>query len=253
MDPTMRFILQCAAGLVATPVVFYGGYPFIKGAFSGLRSLHFSMDLLIVMEIGAAYGLSIHQTFQGGETYYDTAVMIVTLILLGRLLEQGAKTRALDTVNSLSGLAPDKARLTETVNNDTDNVLIPVNHVKKDQNLTVLPGERIPLDGFVTRGHSETDESMLTGESQPVAKSPGLSVLGGTINLNGRLEFRVTHTARETTLSRIIQSVLDAQARKASIQACADRVVSVFVPCVLALATFTFLLTLPGHILRKRL
>lgn len=251
MDATMHFILQIAAGLVATPAVFFGGYPFFKGALSSLKSFHFSMDFLIAMGVSAAYGLSVYQTFQGGEIYYDTAVMIVTLILLGRLLEHTAKKRALDTVSGLSALMPDQARLLQKEKNGDKEIMVIVKNISTGDTIIVLPGERIPLDGIVLEGKSETDESMLTGESLPVLKTCGTKVLGGTINLNGRLLFTVSHTDKDTVLCRIIRAVEDAQARKAPVQDFADKVVSFFVPGVLFLAAGSFFWTLSNNSLEE--
>lgn len=240
MDSTMRLILQVAAGLVATPVLFFGGKPFIKGAWGGLRSFHFSMDFLIVMGAGAAYFLSVYQTFRGGETYYDTAVMIITLILLGRLLESGARRKAAGAVRALTTLVPEQARIVVEDSGDKIDQIVPVKKILSGQKMVVLPGERIPLDGCVVEGNSEVDESMLTGEAKPILKIAGVEVLGGTINLFGRIVVEVTRTFQETVLSQIIRSVEEAQMRRAPIQALADRVVSFFVPFILLIAAAAF-------------
>nr|MBF0221644.1 heavy metal translocating P-type ATPase [Desulfobulbaceae bacterium] len=240
MDPGMRLILQIAAGLVATPVVFFSGKPFIKGAIGGLKSFHFSMDFLIVLGVGAAYFLSIYQTVIGGEIFYDTAVMIITLILLGRLIESGARRKAAGAVRALASLVPDQARLEE-------DIYQPVKSITVGQEIIVLPGERIPLDGIVINGSSEVDESMLTGESRPLGKKVGAPVLGGTANLNGRIVVKVTHTVAETVLSQIIKSVEEAQSRKAPVQAVADRIVGYFVPAVLLVAAAAFFMALNEH------
>lgn len=240
MDPGMRLLLQITAGLVATPVVFFSGKPFIKGAIGGLKSFHFSMDFLIVMGVGAAYFLSIYQTFIGGEIFYDTAVMIITLILLGRLIESGARRKAAGAVRALASLVPDQARL-------AGDLYLPVKSIAVGQDIIVLPGERIPLDGLVIEGGSEVDESMLTGESRPLGKKVGAQVLGGTVNLNGRIIVKVTHTVNETVLSQIIKSVEEAQSRKAPVQAFADRLVGYFVPTVLVVAAAAFLMALNDH------
>lgn len=237
MDPRMRFLLQCMAGLVATPVLFYAGQTFFSGALRALRHGHFNMDSLVALGAGGAYFLSIVQTIRGGEVYYDTAVMIITLILLGRLLEHGARRRASEAVNRLSRLAPERARLYRENGKEE---FISVSRVKRGDILSILPGERIPLDGVVRKGSSETDESMLTGESRPVSKVPGKKVMAGTINLHGRLIIEVNSTEKDTLLAQIIRSVKAAQAKKAPVQMLADRLVGWFVPVVLAVALAAF-------------
>ncbi len=243
MDPVMRNILHVVAGLVATPVIFYGGAPFFAGAWRGLRSGHFNMDSLIALGAGGAYFLSVFQTIRGGEVYYDTAVMIITLILLGRLLEHGARSRASESVQKLSSLAPDQARVCEEYDSPENAEMRQVSSIIKDEFISLKPGERIPLDGSVVSGESEVDESMLTGESRPVAKYAGAAVMAGTINLHGHFVFRVTGTGEETVLARIIKAVEDAQARRAPIQKFADKIVSWFVPAVLLLACSAFFYT----------
>jgi P-type Cu2+ transporter len=241
MDATMRNILHGVAGLVATPVIFYGGAPFFAGAWRGLKSGHFTMDSLIALGAGGAYFLSIFQTIRGGEVYYDTAVMIVTLILLGRLLEHGARSRASESVHKLSSLAPDQARVCAEYSRPENAEIRRVTSINKNEFISLKPGERIPLDGTIVSGESEVDESMLTGESKPVRKSVGSSVMAGTINLHGHLVFQVTGTGEETVLARIIKAVEDAQARRAPIQKFADTIVAWFVPVVLFLASAAFL------------
>ena len=240
MDSTMRNILHLVAGLVATPVIFYGGGPFFAGAWRGLKSGHFNMDSLIALGAGGAYILSIFQTFRGGEVYYDTAVMIVTLILLGRLLEHGARSRASESVQKLSSLAPDQARVCSGADGVDQGEMRQLSSIECDDYIALKPGERIPLDGTVVSGESEVDESMLTGESYPVAKTAGAIVLAGTINLHGHFIFQVTGTGQDTVLARIIQAVEDAQARRAPIQKFADKIVAWFVPVVLFLAASAF-------------
>jgi P-type Cu2+ transporter len=240
MHPTFRFILTIVAGLLATPVIFYSGWPFFMGALRGLRTLSFTMDSLIAMGAGTAYLLSVFQTVRGGEVYYDTAVMIITLILLGRLLEAGAKRRASETVRKLNALVPDKVRIVENRSNPTQISMAPAGSVQVGQWFSVRPGERIALDGKVVEGESEVDESMLTGESRPVAKAPDAVVLGGTINLYGHLIVQVTAGSDESALAQIIRSVEEAQTRRAPIQAFADRVVAVFGPAVFLLAVASF-------------
>ena len=247
MDETMRLILQVVAGLVATPVLFYSGAPFFQGALRGLKTFHFNMDSLIALGAGSAYFLSIFQTFRGGEVYYDTAVMIITLILLGRLIEHGAKRKASQAIHQLSSLAPDKARRCRNLDNPDDCEMVSVKTIQKDDLVAVQPGEMIPVDGRVVSGQSEVNESMLTGESLPVNKPEGSTLLSGTMNLNGFLIFRVTETGSNTVLAQIIHSVEEAQARKAPVQKLADRVVGGFVPVVLAVACAAFFFAMRDH------
>ncbi len=243
MDATMRNILHVVAGLVATPVIFYGGAPFFAGAWRGLKAAHFNMDSLIALGAGGAYFLSVFQTIRGGEVYYDTAVMIITLILLGRLLEHGARSRASEAVQKLASLAPYQATVCEDPKLPEKNEVRQVSSINHGEYISLKPGERIPLDGTLVLGVSEVDESMLTGESRPVVKSAGARVLAGTINLHGHFVFQVTGTGEETVLAKIIKSVEDAQARRAPVQKFADRIVSVFVPVVLLLACAAFFYT----------
>ncbi len=244
MDPFMRRLLQVVAGVVATPVLFYSGSSFFAAALQALRSGHFNMDSLVALGAGGAYVLSIVQTIRGGEVYYDTAVMIITLILLGRLLEHGARRRASNAVDRLASLAPDHARLAGDEEKGGQGEVVPVSQVATGDLLAVLPGERVPVDGTVVAGRSEINEAMLTGESRPVAKKEGDTVLAGTVNLHGHLTFRATGTGSDTVLSRIVQAVEDAQARKAPVQKLADRFVGWFVPGVLLLSLLALLLAL---------
>ena len=243
MDPTMRNILHVVAGLIATPVIFYGGAPFFCGAYRGLRSGHFNMDSLIALGASGAYFLSVFQTFRGGEVYYDTAVMIITLILLGRLLEHGARSRASEAVQKLSSLAPDQAWVCEDADKPESSSLQQVSSIQCDEYIALKPGERVPLDGKVVAGGSEVDESMLTGESRPVAKMPGSAVMAGTVNLHGHFVFQVSGIGDDTVLARIIKAVEEAQARRAPVQKFADQIVAYFVPVVLTIACVAFFYT----------
>ncbi len=228
---------------LTTPVVFYAGWPFLKGALRGVRHLTFNMDVLIAAGAGSAYLYSIVQMFSGGEVYFDTATMIITLILLGRFIEAGAKRKASEALTRLLSLAPREARKVGAPADGTyhgaPRSLTPVTAIRPGDLVEVLPGEKIPLDGIVRSGESETDESMLTGESRPVPKTVGAEVFGGTVNLFGAFIYEVTRTGDETVLARIIRAVEDAQARRAPVQAFADRVVGVFVPLVLLISLGT--------------
>jgi len=234
MEPAMRRVLHGVAALVATPVLFYGGWPFWQGALRGLRSGQANMDSLIVLGAGAAYLLSLWQALRGSEVYFDTAVMIITLILLGRLLEHGARGRASEAVRRLAALAPEQARV---VAEDGRESMQGLAAIMPGARLSIRPGERVPLDGRVLEGLSEMDVSMLTGEARPVAKEIGQEVLAGTMNLHGHLLVEVLRQAGDSVLAHIVSSVQEAQARRAPVQRLADRFVGWFVPAVLLLAS----------------
>jgi Cu2+-exporting ATPase len=236
ISDAMKTVLQIISWAVATPVLFYSGMPFIRGAFARLKKLSFDMDVLIASGSGAAYFYSIYQIFSGGEVFFDTSSMIITLILLGRYIETGAKGRASSAIAALMSLRPDNVRRVISAQTTEQ---VKLKSVNTGDILRVLPGETIPLDGIVSEGSSEVDESMLTGESMPVLKQPGAEVFGGTKNINGRLDFRVTRTGDMTVLAQIAKAVSDAQSRKASIQSFADRVAGYFVPAVLLLSLGT--------------
>lgn len=247
-----RTLFQLLSLLLATPILFYSGAPFIRGSIAGLRNLNFNMDLLIATGAGSAYFYSIYQMFIGGEVYFDTSAMIITLILLGRYIETGAKARASEVITQLLSLSPKEARLVmqnreggEQTSEGISNLryeMVPVSDIKEGGLIFIKPGERIPLDGTVAEGSSEVDESPLTGESRPVSKYTGSEVFSGTQNLYGSFIFEVKRTGEDTVLSHIIKTVEDAQARRAPVQALADRVVGYFVPSVLTLSFITALI-----------
>ena len=250
IDERIKLIFHTISFALTTPVLFYSGWPIIRGALRGLINLTFNMDVLIAAGALSAYGYSIQQMIVNGEVYFDTAAMIITLILLGRYIEAGAKGRASETIGRLMQLSPKEARKLAVTADQTgmDNRLhvalrqmVPVSSLRAGDLVEVVPGEKIPVDGLVVSGTTETDESMLTGESKPASKTEGAEVFGGTHNLYGSIVFRVTKTGKGTVLAQIIQAVEDAQARRAPIQSVADRVVGFFVPAVLIIALLTFL------------
>lgn len=254
IGPATRTLFQLLSLLLATPILFYSGAPFIRGSITGLRNLNFNMDILIVTGAGSAYLYSIYQIFIGGEVYFDTSAMIITLILLGRYIETGAKARASEVIIRLLSLSPKEARLviqntehrqdTDGSISETQYQMAPVTDIKEGGLILIKPGERVPLDGTVAEGSSEVDESPLTGESRPVSKHRGNEVFSGTQNLYGSFVFEVKRTGEDTVLSHIIKTVEDAQARRAPVQALADRVVGYFVPVVLTLSFITALIWL---------
>ncbi len=248
MDVRMKNVFNVISLALTTPVIFYSGWPFLAGAVRGLRNLTFNMDFLIAAGAGSAYLYSIYQMMIGGEVYFDTAVMIITLILLGRYIESGAKRKASEVIMRLVTLAPQEARKlfsSKELKDETgtmlnaDRRMVPVSLVRPGDLIEVIPGEKIPLDGMVKEGESETDESMLTGESRPAAKQPGSEVCCGTVNLYGRFVYQVTMTGSDTVLARIIKAVEDAQARRAPVQSLVDRMISIFVPAVMLLSLAT--------------
>jgi Cu+-exporting ATPase len=207
------------------------------------------MDTLVALGTSAAYFYSVWVTFfpstaaaagQAPTVYYDTALMIITFILLGRWLEARTRGRASEAIRRLFALAPPSAR----VRRDGQEVEIPLEQVRVGDLVLVRPGEKIPVDGVVVEGSSAVNESMLTGESLPVAKGPGAEVWGATLNQRGFLVFQATRVGEQMVLSQIIRLVEEAQTSKAPIERLADRVAAVFVPVVMGLAGLTFLLWL---------
>ncbi|HTG01910.1 MAG TPA: heavy metal translocating P-type ATPase [Nitrospirota bacterium] len=248
MEKQVKTIFSVISLVLTTPAILYSGWPFLAGAVRGLRNATFNMDFLIAAGAGSAYVYSIYQMSVGGEVYFDTSVMIITLILLGRFIEAGAKRKASEAIMRLISLAPRQARKlfsegsTDSTLAQAERKMVAVESVRPGDLIEVLPGEKLPLDGVVQEGRSELDESMLTGESRPAGKQAGAEVFSGTVNLFGTFIFKVTRTGGDTVLSRIIRAVEDAQSRRAPVQTLADRVVAVFVPTVLlfSLATAGF-------------
>nr|MDO8077203.1 heavy metal translocating P-type ATPase [Candidatus Freyarchaeota archaeon] len=224
--------------LLATPVQFIGGYQYYKGSYYSLRNKTANMDVLIAMGTSVAYFYSVFATFVvPGPLYYDTAVMILSFISLGKLLEAVAKGRTSEAVKKLVQLQAKTARVVR----DGKEVEIPIEEVAVGDVLVVRPGEKIPVDGVVREGHSTVDESMITGEPMPVEKKAGDQVIGSTINKNGFLRVEAQKVGRDTMLSQIIRMVEEAQGSKAPIQSLADKVASVFVPLVILAALGAFL------------
>ena len=226
--------------VLTTPVVFWAGREFFRVAWKLGRGGSANMDTLIAIGTGAAYAYSVYTLFfMGGAAmalYFETAGVIVTLILLGKYLEDRAKTQANDAIRKLAGLQP----RTATVIRDGFEHEIPVEEVLVGDLVVVRPGERIPVDGSVREGNSAVDESMITGESLAVLRGPGDPVIGATVNRNGRLIVVATRVGADTALAQIIRMVEDAQGSKAPIQRLADEVSGRFVPGVLIVAGLTF-------------
>ncbi len=240
---------------LTVPVYFWAGFVFHRGFVASLKRRTADMNTLISVGTTAAFTYSVIVTFapdlisKPGESlhvYYDTAAMIITLILFGRLLEARAKGHASDSIRKLMGLRPSTARIVR----EGREIEMPVGQVQMGDLVVVRPGERIPLDGIVREGYSAVDESMISGESIPVEKQPGNEVIGATINKTGSFRFQVTKVGKDTALSQIIRIVREAQGSKAPVQRLADRVASFFVPVVLIIAalalTIWFMATSEG-------
>ena len=234
---------------LATPVQFWAGAQFYQGAWGAAKHRTTNMNTLIAMGTSTAYIYSALATLfpdlfttQAAEAtvYFDTAAIIVSLILLGRFLEARAKGQTSEAIRKLMGLRPKTARVVR----DDQEIDIPLIEVVVDDVVVVRPGERIPVDGELVDGSSAVDESMLTGESMPVEKTIGSPVYGATINKTGSFRFRTIKVGRDTTLSQIIRLVEEAQGSKAAIQRLADVVSSYFVPAVIAIASITFVVWL---------
>jgi P-type Cu+ transporter len=235
--------------LLATPVQLWAGWQFYTGAWSRARRLAADMNTLIAVGTSAAYLYSVVATFAPGliesadvkaEVYFDTAAVIIALILLGRYLEAKAKGRTSAAIKRLIGLQAKTAR----VAHEGREIDIPIEQVVVGDIVVVRPGEKIPVDGVVLEGRSAVDESMITGESIPVEKNPGDEVIGATINKTGSFRFRATRVGKDSVLAQIVRLVQEAQGSKAPIQRLADVVAAYFVPAVITVAVVTFVIWL---------
>ena len=230
--------------LLATPVQFFVGWDYYVGAFKSLRNRSANMDVLVAMGTTVAYLFSlavlaattVGSGLLGGHVYFETSAVIITLVVLGKLLEARAKGRTSAAIKELIGLQSRTARVLR----DGQEIDLPVEEVLVGDMIVVRPGERIPVDGFVVSGESSVDESMFTGESMPVDKEAGDGVFGATLNGRGLLRIEATKVGRETALAQIIRLVEEAQGSKAPIQRMVDQVAAYFVPAVIALAGVTF-------------
>lgn len=224
--------------LLATPVQFFVGYRFYKGAYRSIKGGGANMDVLISMGTSMAYLFSIYQLLSGkNEFYFESSTTIITLILLGKLFEKRAKTRTTDAINKLMELQAKEA----VVERDGIEIKIPIEDVLVGDTVIVKPGEKIPVDGVIVSGNTSIDESMITGESIPVSKGKDDEVIGSTINKNGSIKFKTTKVGKDTMLSQIVKLVEDAQGAKAPVQRLADKISGVFVPVVLVIALITLI------------
>jgi Cu+-exporting ATPase len=232
---------------LATPVQFYVGWQYYIGAYKSLRNGSANMDVLIAMGSSVAYlySVTVMLGLFPGHVYFETAAVIITLIRLGKFLEARAKGRTSEAIKKLMGLRAKTARVLRPAPGGGAGsgleTAVPVDEVIMSDVVIVRPGEKIPVDGVVIEGRSAVDESMLTGESLPVEKGPGDSVIGATLNKLGSLKFEATKVGKETALAQIIRLVEEAQGSKAPIQKLADQVSAIFVPVVLGIAVVTFL------------
>ncbi|MEI3612263.1 heavy metal translocating P-type ATPase [Pseudogracilibacillus sp. SO30301A] len=247
MNPWFQFAL-------ATPVQFIIGWQFYVGAYKNLRNGGANMDVLVALGTSAAYFYSLYEAFKSignpayeSHLYFETSAVLITLILFGKYLEARAKSQTTNALSSLLSLQAKEARIIK----DGEEVMIPVEEVAVGDRLVVKPGEKIPVDGIISKGRTAVDESMLTGESIPIEKEIGATVIGSTINKNGSIEMEATKVGKDTALASIVKVVEDAQGSKAPIQRLADVISGYFVPIVVVIAILTFTVWItfvqPGH------
>ena len=233
--------------ILTTPIQFWAGWHFHRGAYNALKRLSADMNVLVSVGTFAAYGYSLIVTVASflsstpsGANYYETAAMIITLILVGRFLETRAKGRTSEAVKKLVGLQPKSAHTLR----DGSEIEIPIEKLVVGDRIVVRPGEKIPVDGVVQDGSSTVDESMLTGEVMPVPKNVQDEVIGGTVNKMGSFVFEATKIGEATVVAQIIALVEDAQGSKAPVQRLADQIAGIFVPIVIGIAALTFIVWL---------
>lgn len=225
--------------ILASIVQFGLGAKFYRSGFSALKAFTGNMDLLVAIGTSAAYGLSLYQLITGhyDHLYFESSVVIITLILVGKWLESRAKHQTTQAIEALSALRPEVA----LVRQGDHEISLPISQVKVNDIVVIKPGERIPVDGIIMEGASSSDESMLTGESFPVNKTVNDVVTGGTINGEGLIIVKTTAIQSDSKLSKIIEMVESAQAKKAPIQRIVDRISAIFVPVILIIALITLL------------
>lgn len=248
-DTTHKILL-----ILTTPIIFISGKRFYKIFWTNLKHFSFEMNSLVAIGTGAAYGYSVIATLfpsvvsihnELPHVYFETSGVIITLILMGKILEHRAKRKTNSAIKKLIELKPKTAKV--LINNIE--TVVNISDLKVEDVIVIKPGEKIPADGIIIWGSSSVDESMITGESLPVEKIIDSKVIGGTINKNGSFNFKVTETGDNTVLAQIIKLVEQAQASKPPIQKLVDKIASVFVPVVIVIALITFLLWLiiGGH------
>lgn len=237
LPPWLQFLL-------ATPVQFFIGARFYRGAYAALRAGSGNMDVLVALGTSAAYFLSLY-LWLGGDSmapehlYFESSAVIITLVLLGKFFEARAKHETTSAIEALQDLRPQMARVMRNGKEDEVSAM----ELKLGDRVIILPGERIPVDGEIKKGSTQVDESLITGESLPVSKKENDQVIGGSINADGRIEVQVGALGSESMLSKIIRLIEDAQAKKAPVQRLVDKISGVFVPVVILIALGTFLAT----------
>lgn len=225
--------------LLATPVQFIVGFEIYKSAFGALKNKSANMDTLIAIGTSAAYFYSLYVIFFNpmGDQYFEAAAVLITFVMLGRYLEAVAKGKTSDAIKKLMNLSPKIA----TVIRDGKEIKITIDKVVSGDIVIVKPGEKVPVDGIIIEGESAVDESMITGESMPIEKHKGDTVIGATINKHGSFKYKATKVGANSTLSQIIKLIEDAQGKKAPIQRFADRISAYFVPAVISIAILAFI------------
>lgn len=237
MESATRTLLEVLSALVTTPVLFYCGYPFMRGAWFSLRNRVANMDLLIALGTLSAYFYSLHAMTWGGEVYFDTTAMIITLILAGRIFENSARRSAAAGVDRLLQLVPARAWLLSA----EGETAVDSNSLCPGDIILVKPGERFPVDGRICSGQTDVDEAAVTGEPLPVTRETGAQVVSGTLNLTASVQVCASASAAGSFVARVAAMVEEAQTRKAPIQRLADRVATWFIPLVIIIAAATYL------------
>src|SRR5574338_853070 len=231
--------------LLVTPVQFIGGWGFYKGSWTAIRTRRINMDFLIALGTTVAYAYSVAVLFfpevlpvkvEERDVYFEVSAVIIAFVLLGKYMEELIKKRSSAAVRKLLDLKPATAHVVR----DGAEMEVPAESIMAGETIVVRPGEKIPTDGVLVEGNFSVDESMLTGESMPVEKTPGSAVIGGTLNRTGAFRFKATKVGAETALAQIIKMVEDAQASTAQIQRIADKVTRYFVPAVVVVAFLAF-------------
>ncbi len=234
-----KSLFQWVGFALATPTLLYSGWPFLLGAWAGVKHRNLTMDLPIAIGAVTTYCYSVYVTLSGttvGEVYYDTVVNFIFVILVGRFLEAKSKRHAVAATQRLMDLQPRVANVIR----DNDTHIVPVRALQPGEHILVKPGDKIPVDGLIIEGQSSIDESLLSGESVPVKKTVGEHLSAGTVNIDSTLKVQVEAVLRNSSLGKIISLVEEAQASKAPIQCIADQIVPWFVAATLCLATLTF-------------
>ncbi len=242
MDEDLYFLFKLLSWALATPVLIYSAYPFFQKSYAAIKHFHFTMDTLVALGSGTAYLYSVAGIFLDYETYFDTSVMIITLILLGRFIEAGAKQKGSNAVAKLLSLKPKNVKkIIKNENGENSYVTIPIDQLKEGDLFEISEGNSVAADGRIIEGFCEIDESMLTGEPMPVNKNEGRDVYAGTKVITGTCIIMAEKVGDDSFLAKIAASVDDAQSSKAPIQDVADNFIGKFVPFVLITAVLTFI------------